>query len=62
MERNLGILKIILSLPTLFDQKITRPLDVSRIEIATNNNGTINTNKRKIAENKSNKRFISPTP
>jgi hypothetical protein len=58
MVRNLGILKIELSLPTRFDQCNAGPLDVSLTAIAIKINRIENKIKITTAKNRSKNRFI----
>jgi len=59
--RNLGILKIILSLPILSDQKIEGPSDVKRMTKHINKNGSVRMIMAITAKVRSNKRFIKLT-
>lgn len=59
MLRNLGILKIILSLPTLSDQKIEGPSDVKRMAKHIKKNGTDSMVIAITTKIRSRKRFIN---
>jgi len=57
--RNLGILNILLSLPTLSDQYKTGPLEVNLINNAIKNMGMLNKSNKEIAKIKSKMRFMT---
>jgi len=57
--RNLGILNILLSIPTLSDQYKTGPLEVNLINNAIKNMGMLNKSNKEIAKIKSKMRFMT---